>query len=66
MSESLLKPNERVLSTLNDDGTRRWLKPKLSPGRFWKYRRVVAYFLILLYSILPFIQINDKPAANSA
>tara|TARA_R110000737_G_scaffold2923_1_gene8391 strand:+ start:252129 stop:253559 length:1431 start_codon:yes stop_codon:yes gene_type:complete len=62
MSESLLKPNERVLSTLNEDGTRRWLKPKLSPGRFWKRRRIVAYMLILLYSLLPFIQINGKPA----
>ena len=55
MSESLLKPNERVLSTLNDDGTRRWLKPRLSPGRFWMRRRLVAYLLIALYSLLPFI-----------
>ncbi|MBL4809464.1 MAG: cytochrome c oxidase accessory protein CcoG [Phycisphaerales bacterium] len=62
MSESLLKPNERVLSTLNDDGTRRWLKPRLSPGRFWMRRRLVAYLLIALYSLLPFIKINDKPA----
>jgi len=62
MSESLLKPNERVLSTLNDDGTRRWLKPKLSPGRFWIRRRIVAYLLIALYSLLPFLHINGKPA----
>ncbi len=62
MSESLLQPNERVLSTLNEDGSRRWLKPRLSPGRFLNRRRVVAYFLILLYSLLPFITINDKPA----
>jgi len=62
MSESLLKPDERVLSTLNDDGSRRWLKPKLSPGRFWFRRRIVAYLLIALYSLLPFIHINGKPA----
>ncbi len=62
MSESLLKPNERVLSTLNEDGTRRWIKPRPSPGRFWKGRRIVAYLLIALYSLIPFIPINGKPA----
>ncbi len=62
MSESLLKPNERVLSTLNDDGTRRWLRPKLSPGKFLNWRRAVAYLLIATYSLLPFIPINGKPA----
>lgn len=62
MSDSLLKPKERVLSTLNEDGSRRWLKPKLFAGRFWKWRRIVAYVLIATYSLLPFIQINSKPA----
>ncbi|MBO6512744.1 MAG: cytochrome c oxidase accessory protein CcoG [Phycisphaerales bacterium] len=62
MSDSLLQPNERVLSTLNEDGSRRWLKPRLSPGRFLTRRRIVAYVLILLYSLLPFIPINGKPA----
>lgn len=60
--ESLLKPDHQVLSTLYDDGSRRWIKPRLSPGRFWLRRRVVAYFLILAYSLIPFIQINSKPA----
>jgi len=60
--ESLLKPDHQVLSTLYDDGSRKWLKPRLSPGRFWKRRRIVAYFLILAYSLIPFIQINGKPA----
>lgn len=60
--ESLLKPDHQVLSTLYDDGSRKWIKPRLSPGRFWKRRRVVAYFLILLYSLLPFIKINGNPA----
>lgn len=51
-----------VLSTLNDDGSRRWLKPRLSPGRFLNARRLVAYFLILLFTALPYIPINGKPA----
>ena len=40
--------DERVLSTLNADGTRRWLRPRLSKGRFLKWRRIVGYGLIVL------------------
>ncbi|HEB61074.1 MAG TPA: cytochrome c oxidase accessory protein CcoG [Phycisphaeraceae bacterium] len=52
---------EEILSTLNRDGTRRWMRPKVSPGRFLNARRVVGYFLILLFSALPYIHINGKP-----
>lgn len=58
----LIQPKERVLSTLNSDGGRRWLRPKLSTGRFWHRRRILAYFLIGLYTTLPFITINGKQA----
>lgn len=61
-NETLLEPNERVLSTLNPDGSRRWLKPKPSPGTFRAARRIVAYLLILIFSALPWININGKPA----
>ncbi len=54
--------NERVLATLNADGSRRWLRPKLSPGRFLTARRVVAYALIALFTILPYITIGGKPS----
>ena len=33
---------ERVLSTLNLDGTRRLIRPKLSKGRIYRRRLVVA------------------------
>lgn len=59
---NLLEPEEHVLSTLEKDGSRRWLYPKLSKGRFLLWRRVVAYGLIALFHILPFIKINDQPA----
>ncbi len=59
---TLLQPEERVLSTLEADGTRRWLKPRVSPGRFFNRRRIVAYFLIALFTLLPYIPINGKPA----
>ncbi|MCL4220493.1 MAG: cytochrome c oxidase accessory protein CcoG [Phycisphaerales bacterium] len=60
--ETLLQPEERVLSTLNKDGSRRWMKPRLSVGRFWKARRIAAYLLILIFTALPYIKINGKPA----
>jgi len=52
---------QRVLSTLNDDGSRRWLRPRLSPGRFLTRRRGLAYFLILVFTAIPYIQLNGKP-----
>ncbi|MEN1679665.1 MAG: cytochrome c oxidase accessory protein CcoG [Planctomycetota bacterium] len=58
----VLAPEERVLSTLESDGTRRWLSPRLSTGRFWRRRRVVAYALIAIYALLPFIKVGGRPA----
>lgn len=51
----------RVLSTLNEDGSRRWLRPKLSPGRFWRMRRVVAYALMVVFFLVPYLRMNGKP-----
>jgi cytochrome c oxidase accessory protein FixG len=61
-NEQLLVPDDQVLSTLNADGTRRWLRPRLSQGVFLRWRRIVAYALILLFTALPWITINGKPA----
>ncbi len=51
----------RVLSTLNPDGSRKWLKPRPMPGRFLTARRIVAWALILFFTILPYTKINGKP-----
>ncbi len=59
---SFLQSPGRVLSTLEKDGSRRWLYPKLSKGSFWTQRRLVAYFLIALFNLIPFIPINGHPA----
>ena len=40
---------ERVLSTLNRDGSRNWIRPRLAHGRFLRRRRIVAYALIALF-----------------
>lgn len=54
--------DERVLSTLNKDGSRRWLRPRVSPGRLLTARRVAAWVLILLFTALPYVRIGGKPA----
>lgn len=52
---------QSVLSTLNDDGSRRWILPRLSPGRFLTRRRIVAYVLIAIFVSMPLIHIGGKP-----
>lgn len=52
---------EAVLSTLNKDGSRRWMRPKLSEGKYWSRRRVVAYALMALFLALPTLRMNGKP-----
>lgn len=59
---NLLQPEEHVLSTLEHDGSRRWLYPKLSKGPYLFWRRVVAWGLIAIFTVLPFIKIKGEPA----
>ncbi len=61
MVEPLIEPPERVLSTLNPDGTRRWMRPKVAMGRWWRRRRVVAWLLMILFSLIPWLKIGGKP-----
>lgn len=55
-------PSDRVLSTLNADGTRRYIRPRLAHGRFLTRRRIVGYALIVLFVLLPRIRIGGRPA----
>ncbi len=52
----------RVLSTLNEDGTRRWVRPELAAGPFYYRRLVVAWLLIASFVGLPFLRVGGKPA----
>lgn len=61
MSESLLEAPEQVLSTLNPDGTRRWLRPKAAMGKWWKQRRVVAWLLMIMFTAIPWMRIGGEP-----
>ena len=58
---NLIEPDERVLSTLEADGSRRWLYPRLSKGDFLAKRRAVAYILILLFTAIPYMRLNGRP-----
>ncbi len=52
---------EKVLSTLNQDGTRFKIRPRPAKGRFWVRRAIVGYGLIALFVALPLIRIGGKP-----
>lgn len=57
----LLDAPDHVLSTLEGDGSRRWLHPRLSTGRWWRRRRVVGWVLIAIFVALPHLRIGGKP-----
>lgn len=61
-TESAPKPPEKVLTTLDHDGKRIWMRPKLSVGRYLNRRKIVGYFLIFAFLILPFVKIGGHPA----
>lgn len=56
-----LPAQERVLPTLNADGSRRRIRPALSSGRLLNRRRAVGWTLIVLFSLIPFLRLHDKP-----
>ncbi|MCA8923999.1 MAG: cytochrome c oxidase accessory protein CcoG [Planctomycetes bacterium] len=58
---TLLRPEPKVLATLNADGTRNMLRPRLSTGRYHTARRVVAYALMATFALVPFIRVGGNP-----
>lgn len=50
-----------VLSTLNDDGSRKWVMPRPSRGSLYRWRRLVAYVLIALFTLIPYIKLSGRP-----
>ena len=51
----------RVLATLNEDGSRRYVRPKPSAGKFFTRRQVVAYVLMLVFFLIPYLRMGGKP-----
>lgn len=60
-SSAFLQPEEHVLSTLEHDGSRRWLYPRLATGSLWKARRMVAWVLIAIFTLIPHLRYAGKP-----
>lgn len=55
------KVGGRVLPTLNEDGSRRWIRPKPSYGKWWRRRQIVAYGLMAIFFLAPHLRIFGKP-----
>ena len=51
----------RVLPTMNEDGSRNWIRPKPSAGAWWQRRRIVAYVLMAWFFAVPHLRIAGKP-----
>ncbi len=51
----------RVLSTLNEDGSRRWIRPRPSRGAWWHRRRALAWVLMLVFLAIPYVKAGGKP-----
>jgi len=52
---------EQVLSTLNRDGSRRRLRPRLSKGRYHRRRSITAWGLIAVFTLIPILRMGGKP-----
>ena len=55
-------PNRDFVTTIRDDGSRPFLFPADTHGRFTTVRRIWSLLLIAFYLSLPWIQINGYPA----
>jgi cytochrome c oxidase accessory protein FixG len=62
LTRELPVPESRVLSTLHEDGSRRWMHPRPAFGRFLRARRILAYVLIGIFTLTPYVSIQGKPA----
>lgn len=50
-----------MLPTLNEDGSRRWIRPKPAHGSWWQRRRAVAYLLMVVFFAAPHLRVFGKP-----
>jgi cytochrome c oxidase accessory protein FixG len=49
------------LPTLNADGSRRLIRPRLYPGPKWRGRRVVAWILMVTFVAAPWLRVGGQP-----
>lgn len=56
------EPIRESVTTIGQDGTRRFLQPSIVFGSWWKARRAVAWLLIAFFAALPWVEIEGFPA----
>ena len=49
------------VGTMDNSGKRKWVFPRKPSGKYTNYRSLVAYFLLAIFFILPFLKINGNP-----
>ncbi|QOR73042.1 cytochrome c oxidase accessory protein FixG [Cruoricaptor ignavus] len=49
------------VGTMEQSGKRKWVFPRKPKGKYTNYRTIVAYFLLAVFFILPFLKINGNP-----
>ena len=52
---------EQILSTMNRDGSRRRIRPKLTRGRYYRRRWLTAWGLILSFVLIPILKFKGQP-----
>lgn len=55
-------PSLESVTTINRDGSRRFIHPVTASGRFTNWRTAAAVVLMAVYVLLPWIPINGNPA----
>ncbi|MFC6860101.1 cytochrome c oxidase accessory protein CcoG [Zunongwangia atlantica] len=48
------------IGTIDQEGKRAWIFPKKPSGKFYKYRKLVSYFLLAILFAAPFFKINGN------
>jgi cytochrome c oxidase accessory protein FixG len=48
------------IGTVNEEGKRAWVYPKMPSGTFYKYRKYVSYALLAFLFAAPFIKVNGN------
>ena len=62
MIETPPRPSLESVTTINEDGSRRFIHTSAVSGRFTRWKAIVAIALTALYVAMPWIQINGNPA----
>ena len=50
-----------TLATVDKDGKRIWIYPKKPSGRYYNWRKIVSYFLLVFLFGIPWIKFNGEP-----